>query len=161
MRSKSHLILISFLVLWAVNASSAFARPPHKKALADYFGPFFAKKLNDCRTCHLPDKPLAWLTTVARNLILNHVRRREGIPLDDMTPADWESVRVIYRQGIATGQATFEAEPPSWAASPRSEADGTSRASRASAASRVRNGCVMWALGANGRLGIVRPGAWA
>jgi hypothetical protein len=25
--------------------------------LADYFGPFLAKKLNDCQTCHLPDKP--------------------------------------------------------------------------------------------------------
>lgn len=33
------------------------ARPAHKKALADYLGPFLAKKLDDCRTCHLPDKP--------------------------------------------------------------------------------------------------------
>ena len=32
------------------------ARPAHKRALADYFGPFLAKKLNDCRTCHLPGK---------------------------------------------------------------------------------------------------------
>src|SRR5262249_2204401 len=32
------------------------ARPPHKLALAQYFGPFLPKKLNDCRTCHLPDK---------------------------------------------------------------------------------------------------------
>jgi hypothetical protein len=31
------------------------ARPAHKRALADYFGPFLAPKLNDCRTCHLPD----------------------------------------------------------------------------------------------------------
>ena len=37
--------------------ASATARPAHKKALADYFGPFLAKKLNDCRTCHLPDEP--------------------------------------------------------------------------------------------------------
>jgi hypothetical protein len=29
------------------------ARPPHKKALADYLGPDLARKLNDCRTCHL------------------------------------------------------------------------------------------------------------
>jgi hypothetical protein len=35
----------------------AWSRPPHKRALADYFGPFLAKKLNDCQTCHLPDKP--------------------------------------------------------------------------------------------------------
>jgi hypothetical protein len=38
-------------------SSSASARPAHKQALADYFGPFLTKKLNDCRTCHLPDRP--------------------------------------------------------------------------------------------------------
>jgi hypothetical protein len=37
--------------------SSLQARPVHKQALADYFGPFLAKNLNDCRTCHLPDPP--------------------------------------------------------------------------------------------------------
>ena len=36
--------------------SNVQARPAHKRALADYFGPFLAKKLNDCRTCHLPGK---------------------------------------------------------------------------------------------------------
>lgn len=33
-----------------------------------------------------------------------------------MTPEDWTSVEAIYREGIATGHATFEAEPPSWEA---------------------------------------------
>jgi len=28
--------------------------------------------------------------------------------------ADWPAVEAIYREGIATGHATFEAEPPSW-----------------------------------------------
>lgn len=28
--------------------------------------------------------------------------------------ADWPTVEAIYRDGIATGHATFEAEPPSW-----------------------------------------------
>src|SRR5438270_13621971 len=37
--------------------SPAQARPAHKRALADYFGPFLAKNLNDCRTCHVPEKP--------------------------------------------------------------------------------------------------------
>lgn len=32
-----------------------------------------------------------------------------------MTPADWPSVEAIYAAGIATGDATFETEPPSWA----------------------------------------------
>jgi L-amino acid N-acyltransferase YncA len=34
--------------------------------------------------------------------------------LEVMTPADWESVRAIYREGIASGQATFETDAPSW-----------------------------------------------
>ncbi|MBL8794259.1 MAG: DUF1549 domain-containing protein [Planctomycetia bacterium] len=33
------------------------ARPPYKKALADHFGPFLSKGLNDCRLCHVPEKP--------------------------------------------------------------------------------------------------------
>lgn len=31
-----------------------------------------------------------------------------------MLPADWERVREIYAEGIATGHATFEAEAPDW-----------------------------------------------
>jgi len=31
-----------------------------------------------------------------------------------MTAADWDDVRRIYSEGIATGNATFETEPPSW-----------------------------------------------
>jgi len=31
-----------------------------------------------------------------------------------MTPADWPAVEAIYAAGIATGDATFETEPPSW-----------------------------------------------
>jgi L-amino acid N-acyltransferase YncA len=31
-----------------------------------------------------------------------------------MTPADWPEVERIYAQGIATGDATFETEPPTW-----------------------------------------------
>jgi len=33
-----------------------------------------------------------------------------------MQPADWAQVRVLYAQGIATGQATFERELPTWEA---------------------------------------------
>jgi phosphinothricin acetyltransferase len=31
-----------------------------------------------------------------------------------MAAEDWESVRAIYLDGIATGQATFETEAPTW-----------------------------------------------
>ncbi len=34
----------------------------------------------------------------------------------DLRPDDWPEVRRIYEEGIATGDATFEAEPPSWEA---------------------------------------------
>jgi hypothetical protein len=37
--------------------STAQARPAYKKALADYFGPDLAEKLNACSTCHLAAKP--------------------------------------------------------------------------------------------------------
>ncbi len=33
-----------------------------------------------------------------------------------MRVADWPAVRDIYRQGIETGNATFESEPPEWGA---------------------------------------------
>ncbi len=31
-----------------------------------------------------------------------------------MTPVDWDEVRRIYAEGIATGNATMESEPPPW-----------------------------------------------
>jgi L-amino acid N-acyltransferase YncA len=34
--------------------------------------------------------------------------------LEPMGPADWESVRAIYREGIATGNTTFEQSAPEW-----------------------------------------------
>jgi L-amino acid N-acyltransferase YncA len=37
-----------------------------------------------------------------------------GLEIAEMAPADWEKVRVIYVQGIASGQATFEVDAPTW-----------------------------------------------
>jgi phosphinothricin acetyltransferase len=34
--------------------------------------------------------------------------------IEPMQPADWETVRAIYRAGIATGNATFETDAPDW-----------------------------------------------
>jgi len=34
--------------------------------------------------------------------------------LDKMTESDWEAVRDIYLEGIATGNATIETEAPDW-----------------------------------------------
>ena len=34
--------------------------------------------------------------------------------IEPMRDGDWEQVRAIYLEGIATGHATFETEPPDW-----------------------------------------------
>lgn len=34
--------------------------------------------------------------------------------IKQMTPGDWEQVRAIYLEGIATGYTTFESDAPSW-----------------------------------------------
>lgn len=39
-----------------------------------------------------------------------------GVLIRALTAADWVSVESIYREGIATGNATFEADPPTWSA---------------------------------------------
>ncbi len=36
------------------------------------------------------------------------------VQIDDLQPGDWEAVAEIYRHGIATENATFETEVPSW-----------------------------------------------
>ncbi|MEH7885334.1 N-acetyltransferase family protein [Bacillus sp. JJ1609] len=37
-----------------------------------------------------------------------------NVLIGDMLQEDWEQVRAIYLEGIATGQATFQKEAPSW-----------------------------------------------
>lgn len=39
-----------------------------------------------------------------------------SLSIRPMRPTDWDAVHSIYAAGIATGQATFEHEPPSWEA---------------------------------------------
>lgn len=36
------------------------------------------------------------------------------VSIEPMTPEDWPAVRRIYAEGIATGDATLEREPPDW-----------------------------------------------
>ena len=51
---RRELRIVAIAAAWlALAALPARARPPHKKALADYLGPGLARKLNDCRTCHV------------------------------------------------------------------------------------------------------------
>jgi phosphinothricin acetyltransferase len=39
-----------------------------------------------------------------------------NVLIEAMQPADWPDVREIYREGIETGQATFETAVPTWEA---------------------------------------------
>jgi hypothetical protein len=54
MKTRGFWIVISSAACLSTIGLPALARPPHKKALADYLGPGLARRLNDCRTCHLP-----------------------------------------------------------------------------------------------------------
>lgn len=42
------------------------------------------------------------------------VNQSSGITLATMHRQDWPSVRTIYKEGIATGEATFELDTPDW-----------------------------------------------
>jgi RNA polymerase sigma-70 factor (ECF subfamily) len=46
------------------------------------------RALRDWSQHGVPKKPISWLTTVARNLIHNHFRRRQGVSLDLVSPAE-------------------------------------------------------------------------
>jgi uncharacterized protein DUF1553/uncharacterized protein DUF1549 len=51
-------LVLPFVVLAALSLPPGLlAKPAHKKALVDHFGPALPKHLHDCHTCHLPDKP--------------------------------------------------------------------------------------------------------
>jgi L-amino acid N-acyltransferase YncA len=41
-------------------------------------------------------------------------KMKASIKIEKMQSGDWETVRAIYLEGIATGQATFQKEAPSW-----------------------------------------------
>jgi RNA polymerase sigma-70 factor, ECF subfamily len=46
------------------------------------------RALRHWRVHGVPDKPLGWLTTVARNLVVSYYRRRETVSLDGVSPAE-------------------------------------------------------------------------
>ena len=48
----------------------------------------WVRALRHWRQHGVPDNPLGWLTTVARNLLVSHFRRRVGVPLDEVSAAE-------------------------------------------------------------------------
>jgi L-amino acid N-acyltransferase YncA len=45
---------------------------------------------------------------------LLQLKRNSMIVFDTMQPADWQTVKTIYEEGIATGNATFQQSAPDW-----------------------------------------------
>jgi phosphinothricin acetyltransferase len=45
---------------------------------------------------------------------VSEIDERTGVRVDALTVDDWPTVRAIFADGIATRNATFETEPPSW-----------------------------------------------
>ncbi len=62
-----------------------------------------------------------------------------NLTIEALLPSDWDAVRAIYLEGIASGQATFETEAPSW------EQWDASHHSFARLAARADNRLVGWA----------------
>jgi RNA polymerase sigma-70 factor (ECF subfamily) len=54
------------------------------------------------RTQGMPEEPAAWLTTVARNLLINHFRRQRPVALDAIRA---ESVLAVVDDGFSTESA--------------------------------------------------------
>ena len=61
------------------------------------------RAVRDWRRKGTPDRPLAWLTTVARNLLASHYRRRRSAPLDSVSPGE-------LLKALDDGRATRSAE---------------------------------------------------
>ena len=51
---------------------------------------------------------------IANSNISVNANMTGAVAVEPMRSGDWEKVREIYREGIATGHATFETEAPTW-----------------------------------------------
>jgi RNA polymerase sigma-70 factor (ECF subfamily) len=60
------------------------------------------RAVREWRERGVPTEPLAWLTTVARNLLLNQLRQREGVPIETISPA--EVLRAVERDDISDSE---------------------------------------------------------
>ena len=66
------------------------------------------------RVCHVLLKivlQLSW--SIGETMATAHSLGAD-FTIGEMQPADWEAVRTIYAEGIATSNATIETEPPPW-----------------------------------------------
>jgi RNA polymerase sigma-70 factor (ECF subfamily) len=64
------------------------------------------RAVRDWRRKGPPDRPLAWLITVARNLLASYYRRRRPAPLDSVSPAE---VLAAFEDGRAAKSSEIAA----------------------------------------------------
>jgi RNA polymerase sigma-70 factor (ECF subfamily) len=57
------------------------------------------RAVREWRRTGVPDAPIAWLRVVARNLLLNHLRRRPALPLDEETVS--EALATVEQESAA------------------------------------------------------------
>lgn len=63
------------------------------------------RAVREWRRIGVPANPIAWLTTVARNLILNDLRRRELVTIDDVAPSAIQAALELDELGDSAGIA--------------------------------------------------------
>ena len=82
---------------------------PFRQLAEDITQETYLRAVVQWRKLRRPDKPLAWLQTVARNLLLNHYRRRKPKSLDELNlkevletiPVDSPDAAALVYWGLA------------------------------------------------------------
>lgn len=69
-------------------------------------------RIGDFGQSLIPDELKTELIQIDEDIYLRALRHVSSVA--PLTPADWPQVRAIYVDGIASAQATFETEAPSW-----------------------------------------------
>jgi RNA polymerase sigma-70 factor (ECF subfamily) len=64
------------------------------------------RAVRDWRVKGAPAQPIAWLTTVARNLLVNELRKRRPLPLDSVSP---DEILAAVDNGTASDSAEVAA----------------------------------------------------
>ena len=78
------------------------------------------RAVKDWRQRGAPDDPLSWLTTVARNLIVNDLRRRQPESLDTVSPA--EVLEAMERDAVSDSAEIASAVNQALTRIPKAEA---------------------------------------
>jgi RNA polymerase sigma-70 factor (ECF subfamily) len=79
------------------------------------------RAVREWRVKGIPEIPIAWLTTVARNLIVDQLRRAEAVPLDSVSAA--EVLTAVDGDDVSDSTAIVSALTNALARLPKAEAE--------------------------------------